>query len=96
MFVVGDEEDGLNTSRPFWKVEHIDGLSSMSEVASCSYEARAAGVRNGMFLGPALQLCPTLRTIPYDFPGYEQVSRILYDTVASYTLDIQVCGTVVV
>jgi hypothetical protein len=42
-----------------------------------------------MFLGPALQLCPTLQTIPYDFPGYESVSRILYDTVASYTLDIQ-------
>ena len=58
-------------------------------MASCSYEARAAGVRNGMFLGPALQLCPSLQTIPYDFPGYEQVSRILYDTVASYTLDIQ-------
>ena len=84
------EDDELEeSSRPFWKVENIDGLSSMSEVASCSYEARAAGVRNGMFLGPALQLCPQLRTIPYDFPGYEEVSRILYDTVASYTLDIQ-------
>ena len=43
-----------------------------------------------MFLGPALKLCPDLATIPYDFPGYEEVSRILYDTVASYTLDIQV------
>ena len=43
-----------------------------------------------MFLGPALKLCPDLKTIPYDFPGYEEVSRILYDTVASYTLDIQV------
>ena len=43
-----------------------------------------------MFLGPALKLCPELETIPYDFPGYEAVSRILYDTVSSYTLDIQV------
>lgn len=43
-----------------------------------------------MFLGPALKLCPELETIPYDFPGYESVSRILYDTVSSYTLDIQV------
>ena len=43
-----------------------------------------------MFLGPALQLCPDLVTIPYDFQGYMEVSRILYDTVASYTLDIQV------
>jgi len=72
-----------------WKLENIDGTSSMSEIASCSYEARAMGVKNGMFLGPALKLCPGLVPIPYDFPGYEEVSRILYDTVASYTLDIQ-------
>lgn len=72
-----------------WKLENIDGTSSMSEIASCSYEARAKGVKNGMFLGPALKLCPDLVPIPYDFPGYEEVSRMLYDTVASYTLDIQ-------
>ena len=65
--------------------------SSMSEIASCSYEARQMGVKNGMFLGAALKLCPDLQTIPYDFPGYEEVSRHLYDTVAAYTLDIQVC-----
>ena len=70
------------------KLDNIDGTSSMSEIASCSYEARARGVRNGMFLGPALKLCPDLVPIPYDFAGYERVSRILYDTVASYTLDI--------
>ena len=63
----------------------------MSEIASCSYEARKMGVKNGMFLGAALKLCPDLQTIPYDFPGYEEVSRHLYDTVAAYTLDIQVC-----
>eukprot|EP00092_Neocalanus_flemingeri_P019536 GFUD01021166.1.p1 GENE.GFUD01021166.1~~GFUD01021166.1.p1 ORF type:complete len:1198 (-),score=318.87 GFUD01021166.1:3570-7163(-) len=72
-----------------WKLENIEGTSSMSEIASCSYEARAKGVKNGMFLGPALKLCPDLVPIPYDFPGYEEVSKILYDTVASYTLDIQ-------
>ncbi|XP_013790615.2 DNA repair protein REV1-like isoform X2 [Limulus polyphemus] len=62
---------------------------SMSEVASCSYEARKAGVKNGMFLGEALKLCPSLQTIPYDFEGYTAVSHTLYDTVASYTLDIE-------
>ena len=70
----------------------VDGeqRSSMSEIASCSYEARSKGVKNGMFLGAALKLCPDLQTIPYDFSGYEEVSRHLYDTVAAYTLDIQV------
>ena len=71
-----------------WKLDNIDGTSSMAEIASCSYEARSKGVRNGMFLGPALKLCPDLVPIPYDFEGYEAVSRTLYDTVASYTMEI--------
>ncbi|XP_052820152.1 DNA repair protein REV1-like [Mya arenaria] len=66
-----------------------DTFHSMAEIASCSYEARQAGVKNGMFMGKARQLCPNLMTIPYDFVGYNQVSRILYDTVASYTHDIE-------
>ncbi|XP_029044961.2 DNA repair protein REV1 isoform X1 [Osmia bicornis bicornis] len=66
-----------------------DEQGSLSEVASCSYEARKAGVRNGMFLGEALKICPNLKPIPYDFEGYKEVSYILYDTVASYTLDIE-------
>ncbi|CAL4119806.1 unnamed protein product, partial [Meganyctiphanes norvegica] len=67
----------------------IDEQSSMSEIASCSYEARKAGVKNGMFLGPALKLCPNLKTIPYDFDGYRDVSHKLYDIVGSYTHDIE-------
>ncbi|KAK2575547.1 hypothetical protein KPH14_011266 [Odynerus spinipes] len=62
---------------------------SLSEVASCSYEARKAGVRNGMVLGQALKICPDLHTIKYDFEAYKEVSYTLYDTVASYTLDIE-------
>ena len=66
-------------------------LSSLTLMflSRCSYQAREQGVKNGMFLGPALQLCPDLRTIPYDFDGYKSVARKLYDTVACYTLQIQ-------
>jgi len=64
-------------------------FGSLSEVASCSYAARKVGVKNGMFLGEALRLCPNLKMIQYDFEGYKEVSYILYDTVASYTLDIE-------
>ncbi|KAJ8868119.1 hypothetical protein PR048_031928 [Dryococelus australis] len=71
------------------RIDGLDEGSSMSEVASCSYEARQAGIKNGMFLGAALKLCPNLRTIPYDFEAYQQVSYSLYDTVAEYTLDIE-------
>ena len=44
-----------------------------------------AGVKNGMFMGPAKKLCPALVTIPYDFEGYQEVSKCLYDTVARYS-----------
>ncbi|XP_076256420.1 rev1 DNA directed polymerase isoform X2 [Rhynchophorus ferrugineus] len=69
--------------------DQIDGLASMSEIASCSYEARKHGIKNGMFLGQAVKLCPELKLLPYDFEGYKEVSSILYNTVASYTLDIE-------
>lgn len=41
------------------------GKGSTSEIASCSYEARAKGVKNGMSLGQARKLCPEVQTIPY-------------------------------
>lgn len=69
--------------------ETIDVNNSMSEIASCSYEARKMGVKNGMFVGTALKLCPNLKTIPYDFNGYREVALTLYNTVAEYTLDIE-------
>ncbi|CAH1408060.1 unnamed protein product [Nezara viridula] len=69
--------------------DKINEMDSMAEVASCSYEARAAGVKNGMFLGQALKLCPSLKPIPYDFDSYKEVSFDLYNTVARYTLDIE-------
>ncbi|XP_030570515.1 DNA repair protein REV1 [Drosophila novamexicana] len=62
---------------------------SLSEIASCSYEAREKGIKNGMFVGQALKLCPDLKTIPYDFEGYREVAFALYDTVAQYTLNIE-------
>lgn len=70
-------------------VDEDDKHGSMSEIASCSYEARAKGIVNGMFMGSALQLCPDLQTIPYDFDGYKEVAFTLYNTIAQYTLDIE-------
>ncbi|KAH8371431.1 hypothetical protein KR093_007491 [Drosophila rubida] len=67
----------------------FDKKMSLSEIASCSYEARAKGIRNGMFVGQALKLCPELKTIPYEFERYRQVAFTLYDIVAGYTLNIE-------
>ncbi|XP_041128157.1 DNA repair protein REV1-like isoform X2 [Polyodon spathula] len=62
---------------------------SMAEIASCSYEARQAGVKNGMFFGQAKQLCSNLQSVPYDFHSYKEVALTLYETLASYTHDIE-------
>lgn len=66
-----------------------DDFMSFSEIASCSYEARERGLKNGMFVGQALKLCPDLKTIPYDFEEYRKTAFNLYNTVAKYTLDIE-------
>ncbi|XP_056145100.1 DNA repair protein REV1 isoform X2 [Lampris incognitus] len=70
-------------------VEPDTAALSMAEIASCSYEARQAGVRNGMFFGKAKQLCPTLHAVPYDFEAYKDVALTMYEILASYTHDIE-------
>lgn len=64
-------------------------FNSMSEIASCSYEARAVGVRNGMFLGAARKLCPDIYCVPYQFEQYRQVSQRLYDILVTYSHEIE-------
>lgn len=54
-----------------------------SDIASCNYVARSAGVRNGMWLGYAKRLCPALKVIGYDFDAYERASRALYTYLVS-------------
>ncbi|XP_027959632.1 DNA repair protein REV1 isoform X3 [Eumetopias jubatus] len=67
----------------------IDSVLSKAEIASCSYEARQVGIRNGMFFGQAKQLCPNLQAVPYDFHAYKEVARTMYETLASYTHNIE-------
>ncbi|EPY75732.1 DNA repair protein REV1 [Camelus ferus] len=47
------------------------------------------GIRNGMFFGQAKQLCPNLQAVPYDFHAYKEVARTMYETLASYTHNIE-------
>ena len=49
--------------------------NSSSECATCNYEARKYGIKKGMFLGRAKELCPELIILMYDFEGYEEVSQ---------------------
>ena len=57
------------------------GSGPGSEIASCNYPARKFGVKNGMWMKYALQLCPDLKTLPYDFEAYEEASRYFYEVM---------------
>lgn len=60
-------------------VAHSAG--SASEIASCNYPARKFGVKNGMWMRRALELCPDLKVLPYDFPAYEEASALFYEAI---------------
>jgi len=57
------------------------GTGSGSEIASCNYPARKFGVKNGMWMKRAKELCPDLKVLPYDFPAYEEASRLFYECI---------------
>ncbi|KAL1409176.1 deoxycytidyl transferase [Vanrija albida] len=66
------------------------GRASTSEVASASYEARALGVKNGMSLGRARQLCgDDLETIPYEFDTYQSHSLTFYKILLGYADELE-------
>ncbi|QRV86890.1 DNA repair protein REV1 [Ceratobasidium sp. AG-Ba] len=62
---------------------------STSEIASASYAARAFGVKNGMSLGQARQLCPDIQTIPYEFERYKELSLKFYTILMGLSDDLQ-------
>ncbi|KAI9673872.1 MAG: deoxycytidyl transferase [Caeruleum heppii] len=57
------------------------GSGTGSEIASCNYPARKFGVKNGMWMKNAQQLCPELKVLPYDFSAYEAASREFYEAI---------------
>ncbi|KAJ7030391.1 hypothetical protein C8F04DRAFT_1222377 [Mycena alexandri] len=65
------------------------GSSSTSEIASASYEAREFGIKNGMSLQQARQLCPAVLTVPYEFERYKDLSLRFYTVLMSHADDVQ-------
>ena len=61
-------------------------------VASCSYEARRWGVRTGMRLGEARQLCRPLLVLPGDYRRYEQAARCMLAICQERTPTVEVAA----
>ncbi|POM72821.1 DNA repair protein REV1, partial [Phytophthora palmivora] len=65
------------------------GNAGSSEISSCNYLARAKGVRAGMFMQTAKELCPELVVLPYQFDAIQRVSFQIYDIFFSHTPYVQ-------
>ncbi|MBI5878190.1 MAG: DNA polymerase IV [Chloroflexi bacterium] len=58
-------------------------------VASCSYAARAFGVRSAMPMGQALKLCPQALRVPASFRAYGDYSHRVMAIIRSYGLPVE-------
>jgi DNA polymerase IV (DinB-like DNA polymerase) len=58
-------------------------------VATCSYEARAFGIRSAMPISQAFALCPHAVFLPPDFPRYVQASADIMVILRSYGFPLQ-------
>jgi DNA polymerase-4 len=59
-------------------------------IITCSYEARAYGIKTGMHLREARELCPDLIQAPAEPERYVQVSRDIMNALATLTPDMEV------
>ncbi|XP_050522654.1 DNA repair protein Rev1 isoform X2 [Daktulosphaira vitifoliae] len=87
---IEDDHFKTKSSKITNKLDGINTTDSMAEIACCSYEARRAGIKNGMLVGQAMKICPELKLIPYNFDQYKKVAHILYTHIMNdYTLDVE-------
>lgn len=63
--------------------------TSTSDIASCNYVARSFGIKNGMSVRQAKELCPELKLFPYNFDLYNEISRSLYKILSEYASDLE-------
>jgi len=78
--------------RPEWRgrpVAITNGLQGTC-IITCSYEARAHGIRTGMRLKQARQLCPGLIQSPARPQRYAAVSTAIMDALTEITPDLEV------
>ncbi len=68
------------------------GLGSRGVVNTCSYEARAFGVRSAMPVGRARQLCPQAAFLESDYHYYSGASKAFHAILRDYTPLVEPAG----
>ena len=59
-----------------------------AEISSCNYPARVYGVRSGMYLKKAREICPSISVCPYDFDRYKSSMMAVYRIVLQRLRDL--------
>ena len=62
---------------PVQMAQSIRGAQTECGHTLCRY-----GVRSGMFISRAKELCPQLIVVPYDFEAYDAATEQVYELVA--------------
>jgi DNA repair protein REV1 len=62
---------------------------NFSEISSCNYIARGFGVKAGMFIRQARELCATIETVPFEFDQYTTTAFNMYRIFFDATPHVQ-------
>lgn len=54
---------------------HSGNANSTAEISCANYPARKFGIHAGSFISSALELCPSLTVVPYQFQQYHEISE---------------------
>ncbi|XWS62960.1 hypothetical protein CRYUN_Cryun06bG0055600 [Craigia yunnanensis] len=68
---------------------HSDNPKGTAEISSANYPARDYGIRAGMFVRDAKDLCPQLVILPYNFEAYEEVADQFYNILHKHCNKVQ-------
>ncbi|KAL6766193.1 REV1 [Auxenochlorella protothecoides x Auxenochlorella symbiontica] len=85
---VAEAEHPLFSGKPL-AVCHSNNAKGTAEISSANYEARKYGIRAGMFMAGAKQLCPDLIVVPYNFERYQEVSEQAYKIMMACSACVQ-------
>jgi len=71
------------------RYERLADYSGRGVITTATYEARAFGLRSGMALARAAELCPQAVLLPADFDEYRKYSRLFKEAVARLAPSIE-------
>lgn len=64
---------------------HSSNKNGTADISCPNYAARALGIHAGTFISTALEICPTLKVVPYEFEKYHEISEKVVSAMKGYS-----------